>query len=78
MEKMAEVDSFVHQWQKLASTILCPLRSMLGKLFFMAQYCSHSRFFLNEMLETHRACPAVDAVSLLPGLKKTYIGVQPT
>ena len=81
-EQMGEVDTLVHQWQKLASTTLCPLHSMLGKLFFffMTQCCPPARFFLNRMLETLRACPAVGRGQSPCHLdfKKTLIGLQLT
>ena len=70
-EKLAEVDTLVHQWQKLAFTTHCPLHSILKKLFFVAQCCPPpTRFFLNRKLETLRACSAVGIVSLSPGFKK--------
>ena len=66
-EKLAEVDTLVHQCQKLASTTLHPLCSMLRKLFFVAQCC---QLLPKPYAGDSQSMPSNRAISLLPGFKK--------
>ena len=64
LDKVREIMDLVGMWYKKNTTNVHELRSLLGKLFFVAQCCPPARLFTNRMLETLRTCPVSGSVAL--------------
>ena len=67
---MADTMQLVKGWSHKSHANIHELQAILGKLFYMAQYCPTARIFVNRMLNTLRACPLTGSVSLSQGVQK--------
>ena len=56
-DKLEEVFTLVVNWDHRATTNIHDLRTILGKLFYIAHCCPADRYFVNRMLDTLRQCP---------------------
>ena len=57
LEKLAEIIDLISSWLQKLTTTLKDLRSLLGKLVYVAQCCPLTCLFTSRMLETLHACP---------------------
>ena len=69
-DKLSEIMCLVDCWGHKSTANIYDLRSLLGKLLFVAQCCPQSCLFTNRMLETLQACPLQGVVHLSPEFKK--------
>ena len=53
-EKLTDVQDLVSTWSAKCLVTLPELRSLLGKLLYVAQVCHSAHLFLNRMLQTLR------------------------
>ena len=65
LEKLAEIMALISSWLLNLTDTLHDLRSLLGKILYLAQWCPPPHPFTNRMLETLRACPSIGCTALL-------------
>ena len=56
-DNLAEIQLLAHHWANKPRATLRDLRTLLGKLLYIAQVCPSARLFLNRMLDTLKQCP---------------------
>ena len=56
-ENLTEVMDLMSSWIHKVTANIQNLRSLLGKLLYVAQCCPPALLFTNRMLQTIRACP---------------------
>ena len=64
LDKLREIMDLVATWYNKPTANIHDLRSLLGKLLFVAQCCPPARLFTNRMLETLHACPIQGSIPL--------------
>jgi hypothetical protein len=69
-EKLKEVQDLVKEWHKRSRATLHDLRTLLGKLLYVAQCSPPARLFLNRLLHALRACPPTGSLKLTEEFKK--------
>ena len=69
-EKLAEIMDLVGSWLHKVTANIQELRSLLGKLLYMAQCCPRARLFTNRMLETLRSSPLQWLITLSDEFRK--------
>jgi hypothetical protein len=68
-EKIRDTLELVTQWHSKQRASLHELRTLLGKLLYVAHVSSPARTFLNRMLATLRRCPQHGSVLLEENFK---------
>ena len=63
-EKLTEIMNLVSSWLLKFTATLQDLRSLLGKLLYMAQCYPPAHLFTNRLLETLRTCPPQGSTDL--------------
>ena len=63
-DKSDEVMALVHNWLLKEVANIHELLIILGKLFYLAQYCSPARLCVNRMLDSLRRCPVQGVIHL--------------
>ena len=71
-QKLAEIMDIVSSWLLKITSTLQNLRSLLGKLLYVAQCFPQARMFTNRMLEMLRACPCQGCIALSDEFRKDY------
>ena len=69
-DKLAKILDLVQSWLNKVTAYIHDLRSLLGKLLYIAQCCPSARLFANRMLETLLACPLQGSITLSSGFRK--------
>jgi hypothetical protein len=68
--KLEDTLRLVQNWLLKDRATLSQLRSLLGKLFHVAQVCKPARLFVGRMLATLRACPTSGYIALQNDFKQ--------
>ena len=69
-DKLKEVTILVGNWYHRTTASIHDLRTLLGNIFYVAQYWPPASFFINRLLTTLRWCTMRRLMNLSGGFKK--------
>ena len=69
-EKLEEIMCLIQNWLHKETANIQELCTILGKLFYIAQYYPPAWLFTNQMLDTLQVCPVQGVIQLSVEFKK--------